>query len=221
MLAYAAHRPVFVDGRPHPNTMLLIIGAHVALVAAVMSAKMELPIKPPPIITKVDFIPIPKDPVPVVQPKTPHGLPPSNTWIDHPRPQVPTQPTDQPLTGQGPSVDPGPVAGAGTTVMNDFPQRPVVLGRSGPTLLTAPSELKPPYPASKLLNEEEAVLRLKLTIDENGRVVDVAPIGDADYAFLEAARRHLLAHWRYKPATEGGHAVGSTTIVTLHFELDG
>ena len=28
MLAYAAHRPVPIDRRPHPNTMLLIIGAH-------------------------------------------------------------------------------------------------------------------------------------------------------------------------------------------------
>ena len=44
MLAYAAsRRRDLADRRPHPNTMLLIIGAHVAALAALMSAKMDLP----------------------------------------------------------------------------------------------------------------------------------------------------------------------------------
>ena len=67
-------------------------------------------------------------------------------------------------------------------------------------------ELKPPYPASKLASEEEAVSGCRLTIDERGRVIAVEPLGRADPAFLDAARRHLLAHWRYKPAIEDGRA---------------
>ena len=65
MLAYAANRPAVVDRRPHPNTLLFIIGGHVALLAAVMSAKMDLPRRifdPPP---KVFWVPQPKDPAPV------------------------------------------------------------------------------------------------------------------------------------------------------------
>jgi protein TonB len=46
-------------------------------------------------------------------------------------------------------------------------------------------------------------------------------VGSADRAFLEAARRHLLARWRYKPATEGGRTVGSSTVITLRFQLEG
>ena len=65
------------------------------------------------------------------------------------------------------------------------------------------------------------MLRPNLTIDERGRVVAVEPIGRADRVFLDAARRHLLAHWRYKPASEGGRAVGATIAVTLRFQLDG
>jgi len=72
-----------------------------------------------------------------------------------------------------------------------------------------------------LLVDEEAVLKLSLTIDERGRVVSVEPVGRADPAFLAAARRHLLAHWRYKPASEDGRAVSSTTVITLRFQLDG
>lgn len=92
---------------------------------------------------------------------------------------------------------------------------------SGPQLLTPASELKPPYPPSKLLNEEEAVLHLRLTIDGNGRVVAVDPLGRNDPVFLEAARRYLIAHWRYKPALESGQAVASSTTITLQFRLDG
>ena len=41
-----------------------------------------------------------------------------------------------------------------------------------------------------------------------------------DPAFLAAARRHLIASWRYKPATEDGRPVDSSTDVTLRFELE-
>ena len=91
----------------------------------------------------------------------------------------------------------------------------------GPRLATPESELKPPYPQSKLLSEEEAVLNLRLTIDQNGRVVAVEPVGRADPAFFAAARRHLLAHWRYKPASEDGRPMASSTVITLRFQLNG
>jgi len=51
-------------------------------------------------------------------------------------------------------------------------------------------------------------------------VVAVDPVGRADAVFLAAARRHLIAHWRYKPAMENGRAVASTLVVSLRFELD-
>ncbi|HEX7930917.1 MAG TPA: energy transducer TonB, partial [Sphingomicrobium sp.] len=80
--------------------------------------------------------------------------------------------------------------------------------------------IKPPYPADKVRLEEEAVLRLKLSIDDRGRVVSVEPVGRVDRSFFEAARRHLIANWRYKPATEGGRAVASTTVISLTFRLE-
>jgi protein TonB len=86
--------------------------------------------------------------------------------------------------------------------------------------MTPAADLRPPYPASKLAAGEEASLTLRLTIDENGRVVAVDPVGRADPVFLAAARKHLMARWRYKPAMQGGHPVSSTAVVTLRFELD-
>jgi protein TonB len=92
---------------------------------------------------------------------------------------------------------------------------------SAAQLLTPPSDLKPPYPQSKLLTGEEASLTLRLTVDDQGRIIAVEPIGRADPVFLAAARRHLLAHWRYKPAIQDGRAISSSFTVTLRFELDG
>ena len=57
MLAYAANRPAAVDRRPHPNAMLAIIAVHVALLAAVMSAKMDFDRHPPASPILIDSIP--------------------------------------------------------------------------------------------------------------------------------------------------------------------
>lgn len=222
MLAYAATRPAVVDRHPHPNFMLAIIGAHVALVALVMSAKMEIQRhKPePPIIVDTITEP-PPPPLNPVTPPRPNPQPPLTT-IRQPVTQIPLPPVDDPLqVPTQPIADPLPIPGGGAAVTPVIPRPIPTPVTVGPKLITPPSELKPPYPAAKLLNEEEAVLKLRLTIDAQGRVVAVDPVGRADPTFLAAARRHLLAHWRFRPATEDGRAVASTSTITLHFELDG
>jgi protein TonB len=114
------------------------------------------------------------------------------------------------------------VGSASTISIPNPPLPPIPLPiSSGAQLLTAPSDLKPPYPQSKLLTGEEAALTLRLTVDDHGRVVAVEPVGRADPVFLAAARRHLLAHWRYKPAIDDGRAISSSIVVTLRFEIDG
>ena len=118
-------------------------------------------------------------------------------------------------------VDTGPVVGPGPVQLPDPLPRPTVIARNDATLLTPAWDLKPPYPASKIASEEEAVLKLRLTIDERGRVIAVEPIERVDPAFLDSARRHLLSHWRYKPAIEGGRPIVSTTVIRLRFQLDG
>jgi protein TonB len=221
MLAYAANRPAPVERKPHPNAMLMVIGVHVALLAALMSAKMDLPrrlIDHPPTIF---WVPKPEvDPLPH---PTQQRTQATNNWIDRTKPQVTTRPIVTPeidTTGTNPPHL-GEIAGTGTLVIPEIPRMIVTPVKSGPQLLTPVSELKPPYPSSKLINEEEAALTLRLTIDANGRVVAVQPVGRTDAVFLEAARKHLIAHWRYKPAMDDGQAVISSMVVTLRFQLDG
>ena len=222
MLAYAASRPAPVERRRHPNAMLAIVAVHVAVAALVMSAKMDLPQRIFGKPTEVIFIPTPKPPPPN-QPQTPRTTEQQthSAVVDHTTPEVITPPRTDQGFDEGPKpLDPGLIAGGGAAVIPELPP-PHFAVKLGPRLATPSSELKPPYPASKLLTEEEAALRLRLTIDEHGRVVAVDPVGKADPVFLSAARRHLIAHWRYAPATEDGRAIASSTVITLRFELDG
>jgi protein TonB len=143
---------------------------------------------------------------------TPTPLPPLPIPRD---PQIDRGPTD---LGGG-TLTGGDVGGTGTGLT---PGDPIKLPpvRHDPRLITLSAELKPPYPASKLAAEEEATLSLRLTIDKNGRVILVEPLGRADPIFVAAARRHLLAHWRYAPATVDDQPVATTLNITLRFQLD-
>jgi protein TonB len=220
MLDYAASRRQVATRPSSPHAMLVIISVHVALLALVMSAKMDLPAR---ILNKpitVDFPRQPPPPPPNID--TPRSPPqPRPSLIDRPKPvqplRVPTQATVEP----GPPANPMPIGTGGSSSIPFIPQplttKPI---RHDALLLTPSTELKPPYPASKLASEEEATLRLRLTIDEHGRVVAVDPVGPADRVFLDSARRYLIAHWRYEPATEDGRPVISSLTVTLRFELD-
>ena len=110
-----------------------------------------------------------------------------------------------------------PPLGSGGTVI-DPPKREIV--QVAAVFRTPDSALRPPYPNDKLRLEEEATLKLRLSIDARGRVTAVEPVGQADPSFLEAARRHIIKAWRYKPATEDGVAVPSSVVINLSFRLE-
>jgi len=222
MLAYAASRPAIVERQPHPNFLLGIIAAHVAVVALVMSAKMDLPTRVLGTTTEIFSVPIPPEPTPLPQPTHPTTKPSPQTQATRTDAEVKVPPiggealgTGEPDKGEGTLVA---ALGNGTLPVLPPPHNIV---RLGPELVTPPGELRPPYPVSKIMSEEEATLRLRLTIDEHGRVVAVDPVGKADRVFLQAARTYLIKHWRYRPASEDGSAVGSSTVITLTFQLDG
>jgi protein TonB len=216
MLAYAPTRD---RQKFRPTALAVIIAVHAAALAALMAAKMDLPalVRDPPIV--VDLIDPPK-PAPEPQPAPDRD---TRSQLDRPAPRVPVPlPAPDPLPMPQPMPMPGPPlgggAGAGTGSL-PLPDRAAIV-RTGPRFATPADRIRPLYPEAKLASGEEAVLRLRLTIDSRGRVVAVDPVGSADPAFLAAARRHILKAWRYQPATEGGAAIGSTTTITLEFRLD-
>jgi periplasmic protein TonB len=213
MLAYA---PRTERRRFSPTGLALIVGVHAVAIIAVITAKMNLPepYREPPIF--VDSIELPPEPLsPEPQPKAPNPAP--SPPISAPSPFGPLPPLPDPVVEPlPPQPFPGPTAGTGTDPL----PRPAPIVRRGPRFTTPADAVRPPYPEAMRAAEKEAVLRLKLSIDERGRVIAVEPVGKAEPAFLAAARRHILKAWRYTPAMVGDTAVASTTTVTLEFKLD-
>lgn len=224
MLAYAANQRS--RRRLSPSALALIGAGHAVAIGLLITAKMDIPLIPKPVITKTTFIPLPPPPDPP-KPQPPvrqqAQVQPPVSHVDNPPPLIPKP-------SIGPSFDPGPsiidvVPDIGPALESKLPPPtlpppiPAVV-RSAPRATTPADLLRPPYPESKRRTEEEATLRLRLGVDERGRVTSVEPIGNVDSAFLASARSHLIRYWRYKPATEDGRAVASTITITLRFELE-
>ncbi len=224
MLAYAAHRRP--HRKAHPATLALIVGAHALALALLITAKMEVGVFEPDKPLVIQPIPLPKEPPPPEPKAEPQPAPnPPMSSLDLP-PKTITLPLDTgPVIVPGPTPKPdSPVIGLNpdpVIVPQPLPQpKPVPAISSKPRLLTSGDRLKPPYPENKRRLEEEATLRLRLSIDERGRVIAVEPVGAADPEFLRAARSHLVQNWRYKPAIADGQATSTTLVITLSFRLE-
>lgn len=221
MLAYAAHNARPAGRSNSPKALALIVAGHAALIAAVMAAKMEvvtfLPVDPTRIFNVPIAPPPPPPPTPRVEPQA-NGLATQPRFIEAPDSVVDMDATASSSFAHGPTID-DIAAVIGTDLSFVDPPKPAPV-RVAARFNTPAGAMKPPYPNDKLRLEEEATLRLRLTIDARGRVTSVDPVGAADPSFLEAARRHIVRAWRYKPATEDGVAVGTSTVITLSFRLE-
>lgn len=223
-MATYAPVPHFAERKAAPRTLVIIVAGHAALLAAVMTAKIDFTKPFIPQVTEVVNVPLPKDPPPLPpEPQKQTETQPAISTIDQMPVIVPIPPIDN-----APSLDrtpmptlpfPDPVIGSGQLPRVDPPAQPAPV-KTGPRFATPDHRLRPPYPDAKRERDEEASLRLRLSIDARGRVVAVEPVGDTDPQFLASARKHLIAHWRYEPATEDGRAVASSTVITLRFQLD-
>ena len=219
MLAYAANAPRTAGRAGSPKALSLIIAGHAVLITAVMTAKMEL-IGPDPFIP-IDTFNVPADPPPpptdpTVKPSQPRHT--QESFIKEPTTIIPMDTTSLSFD-QGKAIeDIATVIGTDVQLPPlDPPKAPV---KHAAVFTTPDSAVKPPYPLAKRRLGEEATLKLRLTIDTRVLVTAVEPVGAADPSFLEAARRHILRAWRYQPATEGGVAIPSSTVVSLSFRLE-
>jgi protein TonB len=222
MLAYAAQNARPAGRAGSPRALALIVVGHAVLIAAVMTARMDV-IGPsideiPNVINVAPVPPPPPPPDPAVE-RLPDRPATQQSFIES-RPPIfdMEQPTSFQLD-KGPTIaDIGAVIGSGPVTVIDPPRHEPV--KVAAVSRTPESALRPPYPNDKLRLEQEATLKLRLTIDARGRVIAVEPVGPADPSFLEAARRHILRAWRYRPATEDGVAVPATLVINLSFRLE-
>ncbi|MBA2636024.1 MAG: hypothetical protein H0U83_04970, partial [Sphingomonas sp.] len=187
-MATYAPVPAFAERKSYPRALVVIVAGHAALIAAVMLAKMDLPLVIVPTVTKVELIEVPMPPPP--NPPEPRQTPqPAPSVIDRPIAIVPVPADSAPAVDSAPHAAPEPASAIvrPSQPSVDIAPKPLPI-HTGPRFATPGGQLRPPYPPHKIRSGEEAALRLRLSIDQRGRVTAVEPVGNADPAFLGSAR---------------------------------
>ena len=207
-----------------PTSFGMVVLLHGAAIAALVFAKMEMPAPPefPP--TTVEMIELTKPPKPEPLPPEPKTeLPkPVVRQIDPIVPPPPRPPEDQVQSTRTDRefVDTGFHREAEPARPADPPaQPPPVPVRKAAKLLSG--DLEPPYPSSERIAGTEGSVTVRLAIGSNGKVVRAEKVRATSDAFFEATQRHALRNWRFRPATLDGRPVESSTVMTVHFKLDG
>lgn len=214
------HRP----DRPDPlritgiSGTLLFNGALLLLMLVPMSRPDTGP-TPPRGIQAEWFEPRPVPPapppeiVPVVRPVTPPAAtaPAQRTLAPDPAPVAPLL-----VEGGTIAADPVPAAESGGSGPGPATSGPV----AGMRLAYAEASA-PPYPRDALRSGHQGTVLLQVLVDVDGRPLDVTIESSSGHRRLDdAARRHVLQHWRFQPAMRDGRAVQAIGLVPIEFSLD-
>lgn len=79
----------------------------------------------------------------------------------------------------------------------------------------------PAYPIQALRAGVQGTVLLKVLVDATGKPVQVLiERSSGSRALDDAARRHVLAAWRFHPAFQGGHAIAAWAVIPVRFNLD-
>ncbi|HEV2865523.1 MAG TPA: energy transducer TonB [Allosphingosinicella sp.] len=206
-----------------PSGFALVVALHAAALAAVILMKGPQFIRehPGPLIT--EFIPLPDDPPPEPpQPQTQDPVAQRPTVIDRVDPVI-ERPREGPVVTGDPPPPLPPLGGTGEGPVSEPVVEPPPL--PAPVRIAAQvdprfaGDLQPAYPTAEQRAEREGTVRVRVTIGADGRVKAIERISATSDAFWEATRRHALARWRFRPATEDGRPVASRKTMNVFFEL--
>ncbi|TDH63599.1 energy transducer TonB [Dankookia rubra] len=78
---------------------------------------------------------------------------------------------------------------------------------------------EPAYPEEARRSNAAGSARLRLTIDERGRVTNVEIVSSAGHRALDKAALDYYAQWRFEPAMRDGQPVVSFSFVNVTFRL--
>ncbi len=81
------------------------------------------------------------------------------------------------------------------------------------------NEFKIPYPDEARRAGIEGTVRLRIVVDNEGRVVDVKVLNGPGYGLNDAAR-DAIKKFKFKAAIKGGEAVSTTMVYNYTFMLD-
>jgi protein TonB len=79
---------------------------------------------------------------------------------------------------------------------------------------------RPNYPEASRRRGEQGIVLLELSVDANGRVIDVRVTESSGFSALDAAAVETLREWRFRPAQRGGMPVAGSITTAVHFRLE-
>jgi protein TonB len=78
----------------------------------------------------------------------------------------------------------------------------------------------PPYPKDAERRRIEGTVMLEVLVDVDGRPLDVrVQTSSGNRSLDEAARKHVLKRWMFRPAMQDGHAVQALGLVPVKFTM--
>jgi protein TonB len=178
-----------------------------------------------------------------MMPKRAEPPEPDMEWIEidirPPFPTVAARPTIDPPDVSEPPPRPRPVISApvDVPVAIEAPiQQIVSVSAEPPTVTTsapagtAPIDVEalayldatpPRYPPPEMRKRHQGTVLLRVLVGEDGYPLEVHVVRSSGYAKLDdAARRHVLGVWRFKPAKRDGAPVKAWGKVPVQFRLE-
>jgi len=184
--------------------LLAPMSMHVPRVAQPEIVYPIIPLKP-----KDNPLPPRPDPVPVDKPRI---VPTTPTAV-----QQKVEPQPVPIVDSAigdTAIDPLQVAKVDTGIGN--PITPPLAGAHLEYEMAPP----PSYPVMAIREGLTGTVMLRVLVDIDGRPIDVQIERSSGHRLLDAAaRKQVLAKWRFKPALENGRAVQAIGLVPIDFNL--
>ena len=207
--------------------LLLVLLLHGALLYVAMSYKLI----PPPQEAVTLFVnminpPAKKEELP---PPEPPKAPPKKVELVKEKPIVRPQPApvlvaEAPVTSLAEPVAPPPPpqpiieTPPAPVVEPAKPAQPVVM--SSELSLACPERSAPNYPAASRRLGEQGQVKLKVELDETGRVTSARVVESSGFKRLDEAGLSAVKSWRCNPATRDGKPVRALALQPLDFILN-
>ena len=190
--------------------MAVVVVLHGLVLAAVRFARVE----PSHHEEQVTLVAILRDPAPV-RDEQPMAPPPVR--LIAPTPAVIVDATTAiriPFTEDPPAT--GPVVPVATAPSGTAPVQ--ALGTA--LEVQCPDRTPPRYPPLAKRQREQGEVRLRVELDESGRVDRVTIVSSSGSPRLDAAARTAIESWRCRPAEHDGQPVRAVALQSLAFVLE-
>lgn len=201
---------------PHATRSLalaLTLSLNLAIVLYALLPSTPLPVRAPPPQALLAAV-LPQVPPPIAPLDVPvlrvaeHRIatPGVHVPLTHPAPiALPSVPIATPVVGTQPATATGTETAMG----------------NAEATIAYETATPPLYPVQALRNGIEGTVLLKVLVDTHGKPVQVMiERGSGSRLLDDAARKHVLAAWRFHPAVRDGHAIEAWALVPVRFNLD-